>query len=411
MTARPQQGFILIVVTGLAALMATMCLLMIVRSRHDRLAAEQVMAQAQARQMLAAACAYVLETARVGWDLSSQSSPTWQQRYSGVIGSPLAGTGSAFRLQPQLHPGPSPTVFPNDADNRVREETFGWVDVRDGQVGPKTLDYDGEGDFDLRYDPTPRLHVSNDGSISFSRPDWPAIGGICRAAMYRWTRPPFAISPTIAPNQIDVSDPSDPAFGVPLLRNPDPVPWVDGAQPPQPEDIFTSGGVDFLTHRRGDPRPVAGSMQRAWFRIRRDGPDTFTITVGAGGTLGFRDWDEVKALREEALFMGQQAFFVDALRREIRQWYRICWTPAVPVGDARGTIGIESSGHGGYLPDSQALPGYLPLRSSDNYGNRMRRSNPWRFPVMSQPGTNVVNHGGTLSWIQRLQGSPGEERW
>ncbi|MBA3846569.1 MAG: hypothetical protein H0X45_07985 [Planctomycetes bacterium] len=80
-----RRGALLIIVVGLAALIAGLCFSFLVRARSDSEAMAVVMREAQARIMLGAACAYVIEAGRIGWG----------------------------------------------------RECFGWRDVRDGLTGPK----------------------------------------------------------------------------------------------------------------------------------------------------------------------------------------------------------------------------------------------------------------------------------
>ncbi len=85
MRPEPRRGALLVIVTGLAAVIAALCFSLLVRARSDSEAMAVVMREAQARIMLGAACAYVLEAGRIGWG----------------------------------------------------RECYGWRDVRDGMTGPK----------------------------------------------------------------------------------------------------------------------------------------------------------------------------------------------------------------------------------------------------------------------------------
>ncbi|HYE04983.1 MAG TPA: hypothetical protein VEL07_05600 [Planctomycetota bacterium] len=87
-SARP--GAVLIVVAGICGLMAALSIAFLARMRTDASEMAVVVRDAQAKLMLSAACAYVLEAGRIGWD-----------------------------------------------DSPLHRECFGWIDVRDGRVGPK----------------------------------------------------------------------------------------------------------------------------------------------------------------------------------------------------------------------------------------------------------------------------------
>ena len=64
----PRQGTILILVAGICALMAALALVFLTRMRSDMNESNLVLQHAQAKIMLAAACNYVQETSRIGWD-------------------------------------------------------------------------------------------------------------------------------------------------------------------------------------------------------------------------------------------------------------------------------------------------------------------------------------------------------
>jgi len=165
------------------------------------------------------------------------------------------------------------TAMADTLDDR-REEVFGWVDVRDGQVGPKTRDYDGDGAYDLRYDPSAR-----DAS---GRPAWPNIGGVCRAPVHAMQRPRWAVGQHAAPNPI-IQDESHDEFGLPFLDQPDP--------PLHPEvEALSGSAARWEAYSRGDPTPRLESANRSWFRLYRESPATFIVTCGGGGTQGFADW-------------------------------------------------------------------------------------------------------------------------
>ncbi|MDA3959378.1 MAG: hypothetical protein PF961_01205 [Planctomycetota bacterium] len=328
-----RRGFLLIIVLGVMTLTATLAITFVVRSRHAGAKTNESIAKAQVRVMLAAAGSYICETSRIGW---------------------------------------------NDPATSQHELAYGWVDVRDGQLGPKTQDYDNDGDYDLLYS----LSARESDGVGL-RPVWPAVGGVVIAPMYRHVRPPHAISQNVAPNAIS-SDATDPLYGVPVLRNRDPEPAATTWS-----DIVA-----------GDMRPEVGSMGMSWFRIFRDGPVSFTVTVGAGGTRGYRDWPEVVALGQASLFGGSQDLFEVALATELRLWYRMAWSPAIGGVDLRYAEQAWTNGRYGSSPEM--MDEYFAWRPA--YG-------AWTPGTMPMPWPTTVNQGGTLSFIQRLRGPPADGEW
>lgn len=281
-----RRGSILVVVAGIALLTGTLVLAFIVRNRNDVEESELVHRHIQARIMLAAACSYVQEASRLGWG----------------------------------------------------EEAYGWVDVRDGQVGPKDCT----------------------GAALWAAGRWPAPGTHARCPMHAQVRPPDAVQPDAAPNRM-VSDPADPLFGLPLLRRPDPLPVA----------------ATWAEFRAGDPTPRPESANRSWFRVHRDGPATFVVTVGAGASEGFKDWDEVLAEGAAWRFSDDQGLFETIRAQELRLWYRIEWSPAVASGSG--------------------APGFTEEYDRLGWNSQLNR------PILGCPHPN---QGGTIQWIQRLRAPP-----
>lgn len=152
--ADARRGALLIIVAGLSALLASVALAFLINARSESEASALSQRETQAHLMLTAACQYVLEAGRIGWDA----------------------------------------------------ETYGWNDVRDGAVGPR------------RADGTPvwnAAKIEPTGDAQGQRPLWPAIGGLARCPMHRLVRPRYAVSADMTPNPID-TDPASEVFGLPF---------------------------------------------------------------------------------------------------------------------------------------------------------------------------------------------------
>ena len=112
---RPRQGTVLIIVAGVSSLMAAMALTFLVRMRSDVEESQAIVREAQAHIMKVAACNFIMESARLGWD-------------------PKPADGSR-----------SP----------IRREAFGWIDVRVGRPGPRGEDGKRIGPMDASGAPVP----------------------------------------------------------------------------------------------------------------------------------------------------------------------------------------------------------------------------------------------------------------
>jgi hypothetical protein len=337
--SRNRNGTILIIVAGVSALLASLALTFLVRMRSDVEESRSLVMYAQAKIMLAAACNYVQETSRLGWD-----------RYWQIT--------------------PNPPV-PQVGGQKIHEEGYGWIDVRDGSIGPKNRN----GDL-LWYEPPP----GSSGSMQ-----WPSISTHVRCPMYRMTRPPFAIKLDTGYNLMDRKTGS-PDYCYPLLRNPDPQPVIDNK--------FSKGAptsttdTDWNKFLGGDKNPIVSTMDRAWFRVYRDSPATFVVTCGAGPTQGFKDWNEVMSEMQTGLFGGLsgQPLFENLKATEIRLFYRIEWTAAA----------METSYHNLHheiATDTEHYETWPP--NSAHTWSASRRTQTW-----------AKNPVGTIRWIQRLTQEP-----
>ncbi|HYE05093.1 MAG TPA: hypothetical protein VEL07_06155 [Planctomycetota bacterium] len=302
-----RSGTILIIVAGLSAVLAAMTVALLARVRGDAEESRGWLAEVQARAMLTAGLEYVCETARIGWD---------------------------------------------DPATPAAEEAFGWIDVRDGGIGPRTANgrpvraRDGTAAFDL---------VTGLGDA------FPAIGRVARCPMRVQRRPPWAMANGMVVNAM-TRDPSLPWSAIIAHPRPDPQPEV----------------ATWAEFAAGDPQPVAGTDGVAWFRVLREDVATFVVTCGAGATRGYAGWNEVQADSAEASFGGRDAF--EELRRdESRLHFRCAWSAAV---------GGNSSMH--YLDHAYHL-------------------NAISSPDAAHTGGRSVQMVGTIRWIQRLMAEP--DRW
>jgi hypothetical protein len=137
---RPSRaGTVLVLVSGCAALIVALTTAFLWRVREAAADTAVVVAEAQARVMLLAACDYVLEASRLGYDQA-----------------------------------------PRDPA-RPHEEGYGWIDVRDGATGPR----------------------DHDRNPLWSSGAWPAVGATARCPMEVLRRTPYAIRLTTAYNPIE----------------------------------------------------------------------------------------------------------------------------------------------------------------------------------------------------------------
>jgi hypothetical protein len=216
--------------------------------------------------------------------------------------------------------------------------------------------------------------------------------------MYVMERPPYAVALTAVYNPI-VTDPASPLFGVPYLLKPDPQP------------------VDRVRFMEKDERPRPESVGRSWFRVYReprlsapvfpstalplpgDGPATFIITVGGGGTLGWRDYDEALAAGSTyaAEFNNDPSFFETLRAQEIRMWFRIEWSPTVASSMDHN---IVNSWH--YTGDTPTDPDKTHTYEDIFVSFPMNVSDSFRTQA------HAHNMCGTIRWVQRLRKEPSE---
>lgn len=325
MSNRTRSGTILIIVAGISALLASLTVTFLARMRADAEEMQVVVRETQARIMLMSACNWIQEASRVGWT--------------------------------------PPTANPTD-----NKETFGWIDVRDNKLGPKFFanNVDDPSRFPLR------SHK--------------------RFPMYVMERPPYALQLTASYNPIrtpaspDSADFSHPEFGMPYLKYPDPLPAVDNNWTRSDPSGASVSATRFNEWEQGDQRPRTTSLDLAWFRIWRESGATFVVTCGAGGTRGFRSWDEMTAV-DRAEFSNDRTFFETLKNSEIRLWYRVEWSAAVMAMDYHmldHSLGRERD-H--YM--------VWPINASHSVAGHEYRTQ-----------THARNMGGTIRWVQRLVTEP-----
>lgn len=358
MTTQPSQhrrGTILIIVSGISALMASLALAFLVNARSDSLEAELQIRDGQARIMLVAACSYLLEASRIGWEPMRPTDPTGTQA-----------------------PQPWSTEY---------VEAFGWIDVRDGSLGPNinTLEIT-DGDRRASVDANGNPYPVNKWPVTM--PNRFPVGEPRRFPMHVLNRPPFAISPRVAWNPIDPANSQ-----TQHLRNRDPEPadtdrneWAKGEAYP---GVGPDGKLQYKVRQN--------SAGQSWFRLLREKSGaSFIVTCGAGGSLGYRDWNEVSAA--DKAFFGERSMFEAIRESEIRLWYRVEWNAAVVAMEmnylregmehAWKLSGFSYRGGGHDLGDSAPTVKDLP--------NRTNYSSQW----MS------ANMGGSIQYIQRLREEP-----
>ena len=376
-----RSGTILIMVAGICALLASLTLAFILRSRSSLEETNALEADVQARIMLIAACSYVCEASRIG--------------YETLVNDPANG--------------------PNHV------EAFGWVDVRDGSIGPNTRNNAITPPSVAPNTTNPTSELQNialwnaammvptglPSPLPSMRPKWPAAGSVARCPMYRLVRPPFALQLKAVYNDLAQAVP----VGMPYLKNPDP----EGLPVP-PNTVLTQS--DYLTINPKDLLPFRPeAMNSSWFRVYRDGVTTFIITVGAGGTRGFRDYNEVLAAGPAfaAEFNNEPRFFESLLAQERRMWYRIEWSPAISAPLNHNIVPEVRPLNWGNDPpfySSSNLPFSASMGTSGLFAlYPMNRSHTPRADTDRQEAdlgsqSHTMNQGGTIRWVQRLKSPP-----
>jgi hypothetical protein len=326
-----RNGTVLIIVAGITALLAALALTFLVRMRSDVYASQATVLKTQAHIMMVAGCNFIMERSRLGWD------------------PPI--------ILPALRPA-------------FHREAFGWIDVRDGQPGPKD-------------ESNTRIGLLDQATGTVTWDDWVNLelsdslrpAQICE--MYVQMQPPYAVSPKVAPNPII---PTGLFAFKPFALYPDPAPFKSSYDPNDIKDLS-----DYV---KGDPRMDIARKVPSWFRVWRATANTFVITAGAGESGGYKDWDEVPATVKSTRFGGDKALFSLYLEQEFRLYYLVEWSPYVASSDYQN---LQNEYHVA-TPTDLALDTYL--QRSINVSQESRSQG------------RMVNHVGTIRSIQRLTNVP-----
>ena len=375
-----RSGTILIIVSGIAGLLASVAIAFLARIRNDVDDMSAVVRETQARIMLAAACNYIQEASRIGYD-------------------------------------PRPDSGVNNIVEHL--EAHGWIDVRDGSMGPRINslpdNYNGndtaietslsqrQKDLNDRVRSN-RVRPFKDSTARAASPSYPYGSKVLwcdvpqRFPMYRMRRPPYAIQLKNNYNPINSSDSAKADYLVPYLKYPDPQPVVSNHWN---KDSDPSGSTvvadNWTSYEQGDMTPVNESVGLSWFRIfREDTGSVFTVTCGAGGTWGFRNFGEAQKEGKADFFDNNIKVFESLRNAEAITWYRVEWSPAISGADV-ATYSSWPLNNGN--PQSTHEYDFTKLISVNAY-----ELNLSRFEFSST--SCVANYGGTISWIQRLRSEP-----
>ena len=355
--AGSRDGTILIIVAGVAALLAMMSLAFLSRVRSDVAEMQIIAREAQARIMLTAACQYIQEASRIGWDFSTSA-------------------------------------------NGQNYEAFGWIDVRDGTLGPRISAHPsaispGSRSFTMgtKGEPKdPKERPSDTQGVG--EKNFP-INVPVRFPMYVMIRPPFAISKRATHNPVDLNAPDK---GRSYLRYPDPMPALDNGSwkrtPANPAGtISNSTRSDWI---KGDINPVQETNGKSWFRLVREPSGAiFTVTCGAGPTMGYKDWAEVLANNSQDEFYNSPGYFEELATQEVRLWYRVEWSPATTATDMPS---VENGSEESFRMSPPNSTGGNPVQVYTNTAGRLTQN--YSGQLMAP------NMGGTIQWIQRLRKEP-----
>lgn len=521
-----RQGSILILVVGVASLLAVTATAILLRVQADGRANRVVVQDAQCRLALTSALHFLLETSRIGWGENGEEAYGWVDIRDGEPGPRIAGEGpvGAGNTWPQLGSvfrgdmfalrrppyamdiNPAPAPVPWEVGDSIVRSNFQLVNLDDNRHRRGSKDSDADIQTaemkvtEVRHEPNrddytglalveiysdaayTNLVYSNqfvyaDGFVD--QTEWEFNGETNR--MYvRYGKANADGSWRHDDNtdcghkidvilQVDEEIPFDDAYSL-FDPNSGPEEWLAGRERILNQDVMrdflerptnSSSNANYdgnwsddsralmstlwnahlslaweevaLTPKphpdastwdsfeSGDTSPRGESLGRGWFRVYRElaaesladdflPGSTFVITVGAGGTRGFKDWAEAAG---SGLFPSESVF--NSLRRSERlQWWRVRWVPQVGgsldaawqhwlrrVQAPKGTHGHQrASGWNNDKPADHLLTHgtHLTLLAT-NLDATKNTSQP--FPVVQQ--------GGSIDWMYRLTEEP--EEW
>ena len=173
--ATARSATVLLIVAGLSGLLASLAIAFLTRVQSDLGEMAASLRETQARIMLSAACAYIQEASRIGWEPRQRNA-----------------VGEGFVEHPEAH---------------------GWIDVRDGSLGPRLNSLEWSMPEGARSE-FQSMQASGKVRPLRGRKQPEAlfpVGVARRFPMYMVRRPPFAIqartgSPAALLNATGVSD-------------------------------------------------------------------------------------------------------------------------------------------------------------------------------------------------------------
>ena len=389
--ANNRRGSLLIVVVGVASLLAVTATAALLRVQSDARANRIVMQEAQCRLALTAALHFLLETSRLG--------------------------------------------------HHDSEEAYGWVDIRDGLPGPRTASVTsiGGGNWPalgstLRAD----LYAKERPPYAIEQNPAPAAVNfeVDRSAMKTFLEREGSGVDWDTTSNTELNSIWSSAVSGP--RN-------EMLETPRPA---VDAWSDFIA---GDNTPRAASLGRGWFRIYREPQDwslngpvftdssrgagdflpgsTFIVTVGAGASRGFRNWAEANT---SGLFPSQAVFDrIRAAERIMR--FRVRWVPNVGgnlesawrhlpwpfAGWAnRNAFGVGNQGDWFSSTEPRAVQAnnrwlsFLLTNYDPGYGFNSQRNGDLNIvddpPIRNDDINPVIQQGGSIEWIRRLDKEPNE---
>jgi len=340
-----RSGALLIVATGLSAMMLGLALAFVMNMRNEAGRSDGLTQDVRCRLMLHAAKCYLLESSRLGWGA---------------------------------------------------QETMGWNDVRTHAIGPIPIDRDPIAANALWSAGTwpapgsvvrcpiqrltrPPFAVHPGPRNTFSDPKGQTSIGALDDALFN----KHPVERVIYADPEPIVPVGDPSFATGFAA---------GDRTPVPGSEFQSW---FRVYREtasdhdGDGSPFydvinlnGGDPIEGGAAARPANASVFLVTAGAGASLGFRDWAEVVAAGKTAIFDSAGEF--DRIRAaEAIRWYRLEWSPYHNMGSGKG---LRANSQHTDINNLVSISGY-----SSNNGDAFY-SVPYPF--------------GHIRWVQRLDQEP-----